>query len=141
MENTFSKRFSNRWQANATYTLAWFKDEESNPFVVNLQRGAPIPTVLAPLGFPVAEDIGGCTLAATDQRHRATFNGIWDVGRGFQVSGLYFFGSGQRFSTNWGGDLRNMRPPPPAPDGFGRTVRSRRGTAWLANRSIESMSG
>jgi len=117
-ENTFSKRFSNRWQANATYTLAWFKDEESNPFVVNLQRGAPIPTVLAPLGFPVAEDIGGLyTLAATDQRHRATFNGIWDVGRGFQVSGLYFFGSGQRFSTNWGGDLRNIGAAAPASTG------------------------
>ena len=26
-ENTFTKRFSNRWQANATYTLSWFKDD------------------------------------------------------------------------------------------------------------------
>jgi hypothetical protein len=27
---------------------------------------------------------------------------------GFQLSGLYFFGSGQRFSTNYGGDRRNV---------------------------------
>ena len=27
------------------------------------------------------------TLASTDQRHRAVFNGIWDVGYGFQLSG------------------------------------------------------
>jgi hypothetical protein len=46
-------------------------------------------------------------LAATDQRHRATFNGIWDIGKGVQLSGLYFFGSGQRYATSWGSDLRN----------------------------------
>jgi hypothetical protein len=55
----------------------------------------------------VAPDLGGeYTIAATDQRHRATLNGIWQVGRGFQLSGLYFYGSGQRFSTSYGGDLR-----------------------------------
>jgi hypothetical protein len=108
-ENTFTKRFANRWQANATYTLAHFKDDEPNPFTVDLQRDAAIPTALNPLGFPVAEDIGGLyTLASTDQRHRATINGIWDMGLGFQLSGLYFFGSGERFATSWGGDLRNM---------------------------------
>jgi hypothetical protein len=46
-------------------------------------------------------------LAETDQRHRATFNGIWEVGRGVQLSGVYFFGSGQRYNTSWGSDLRN----------------------------------
>jgi hypothetical protein len=108
-ENTFTKRFANRWQANATYTMAWFKDEDPNPFTVELQRGAPIPTVLHELAFPVQEDIGGLyTLASSDQRHRATFNGIWDMGLGFQLSGLYFFGSGERSGTSWGGDLRNM---------------------------------
>jgi hypothetical protein len=46
-------------------------------------------------------------LTASDQRHRATFNGIWDMGLGFQLSGVYFFGSGERRSTSWGSDLRN----------------------------------
>jgi hypothetical protein len=36
----------------------------------------------------------------------ATLNGIWEVGRGFQLSGLYFYGSGQRFNTTYGGDVR-----------------------------------
>jgi hypothetical protein len=44
-------------------------------------------------------------LAATDQRHRGVFNGIWQAGYGIQVSGLYFYGSGQLFATTYGGDL------------------------------------
>jgi hypothetical protein len=43
-----------------------------------------------------------------DQRHRAVFNGIVDVGYGFQVSGLYFYGSGKVRATTYGGDLRRM---------------------------------
>jgi hypothetical protein len=45
-------------------------------------------------------------LGVTDQRHRAVANGIWDVGLGLQLSGLYFFGSGQRFATTYGGGDR-----------------------------------
>ena len=102
---SFSKRMSNRWQASATYTLSNFSDADSNPFahaIVNrrLTRQA--------LGFEVQADLGAeYTLAATDQRHRAVFNGIWEVGYGLQISGLYFYGSGERRSTSYGGDLRN----------------------------------
>jgi hypothetical protein len=45
-------------------------------------------------------------LAATDQRHRAVFNGIWEVGKGFQVSGLHYLGAGIRSATTYGGDVR-----------------------------------
>jgi hypothetical protein len=112
-ENTFTKRFSNRWQANATYTLSWFKDDGgigslTGPFVTSLDPAAKITTTLVPYTGPFAPDMGPLyQLAATDQRHRATFNGIWDLGKGFQVSGLYFFGSGERRNTSWGADLRN----------------------------------
>ena len=34
-------------------------------------------------------------------------SGIWQVGRGFQVSGLHYLGTGNRESSNYGGDLRN----------------------------------
>ena len=34
--------------------------------------------------------------SADDQRHRAVFNGIWQVGWGFQVSALHFFAAGIR---------------------------------------------
>jgi hypothetical protein len=47
-------------------------------------------------------------LAVTDQRHRAVFNGIWQVRGGFQVSGVYFYGSGERQATSYGGDLRGI---------------------------------
>ena len=96
LQTAFTKRLSNRWQASGSYTLSWLYDQ-SSPAVSGTER---VP-------FPVAPDLGGeYTLAATDQRHRATLNGIWQVGRGFQLSGLYFYGSGQRFVTTWGGDLR-----------------------------------
>ena len=50
----------------------------------------------------------GWTFAQSDQRHRAVFNGIWQVGRGFQVSGVHYFGAGNRSSGNYGGDRRNL---------------------------------
>jgi hypothetical protein len=112
-ENTFTKRFSNRWQANATYTLAWTKDDGAigditGPYIVTLDPSANIPTKLTPYTGTVAPDMAPIyQLGANDQRNRATFNGIWDVGKGVQLSGLYFFGSGQRYATTWGSDLRN----------------------------------
>ena len=111
-ENSFTKRFSNRWQANATYSLSWSRDTGGigapSPYTVVLHPDADIRTELQPIGFELAPDVTqDYQLAAEDQRHRATLNGIWEVGAGFQVSGLYFFGSGQRFATSWGGDLRN----------------------------------
>ena len=61
------------------------------------------------VGFKVAPDLGGeYTLAAGDQRHRAVFNGIWQPKHGLQLSGLYFFGSGVRFPTSYGGDVRGV---------------------------------
>jgi hypothetical protein len=113
-ENSFTKRFSDRWQANATYTLSWFWDDggiggPAGPYNIVVNPGADIPTEAVPVGFPVAADLRpDWALATEDQRHRATLNGIWDMGKGFQVSGLYFFGSGQRFNTTWGGDQRNV---------------------------------
>jgi Carboxypeptidase regulatory-like domain len=90
LQTAFTKRMSQGWQASATYLLSALRDADSSP--------AP---------FPVAPDLGGeYTLAATDQRHRAVFSGIWQLRYGFQLSGLYFFGSGQRFVTTYGGDLR-----------------------------------
>jgi hypothetical protein len=112
-ENTFTKRFSNHWQANATYTLSKFYDDGgigslTGPYVVTLNPNAKVTTTLTPYSGKVAPDMGPLyQLTATDQRHRATFNGIWDIGKGLQLSGLYFFGSGERRATTWGSDLRN----------------------------------
>jgi hypothetical protein len=97
LEMAFTKRLSSRWQASATYTLSRFKDFSPQPF----SGREEVP-------FPVAPDLGNeWALAEGDQRHRAVFNSIWEAGFGVQVSGLYHYGSGQRFITNYGADLRN----------------------------------
>jgi hypothetical protein len=36
------------------------------------------------------------------------FNGIWEAPYGLQLSGVYFYGSGLRFSTSVGGDPRGQ---------------------------------
>lgn len=93
LQTVFTKRFSDNWQASATYTFAGFWDATAAPSV----------------GFEVAPDLGGeYTLGFTDQRHRAVVNGIWQLPYGFQLSGLYFYGSGARFSTVYGADLRGV---------------------------------
>ena len=106
LQTTVTKRFSDRWQFSGNYTLSQIKnDEPSQP--ISGQTLVP---------FPVASDMGGeYGLAVTDQRHRAVFNGIWEVGYGFQLSGLYFYGAGQRQETSCGGDRRDQQgASPPA---------------------------
>ena len=48
------------------------------------------------------------SLGPNDQRHRAVFNGIWQVKGGLQLSGSYFYGSGMRQWSLYSGDLRQM---------------------------------
>ena len=113
---TLTKRFSNRWQASGTYTLGFFRDAE--PLRDQWYLGSNGVVTRRPLGFPLAADMGGDygpagayfaggAGASGDQRHRAAFNGIWDVGYGVQLSGIYFFGSGERRRTTTGVDRRD----------------------------------
>ncbi|OFW06654.1 MAG: hypothetical protein A3I61_06865 [Acidobacteria bacterium RIFCSPLOWO2_02_FULL_68_18] len=112
---TWTKRYSNRWQAMATYTLSYFRD--ATPVRDQWYLGSNGVVARRPTGFPLAPDMGGeygyagQWLAAGfgqagDQRHRAVINGLWEVGAGLQVSGIYFFGSGERFATTTGVDRR-----------------------------------
>ena len=94
----FTKRYSNRWQASATYTLSGLKNADSPPFMG-----------LQPVPFQTQPDLGGeWGWSQDDQRHRFVFNGIWQVGFGFQMSGLHYFGAGNRLATNYGGDNRQF---------------------------------
>jgi hypothetical protein len=98
LQAAFTKRFSNRWQASATYTLSGFWNGDPQP----ISGFSEVP-------FPVAKDLGDdYSLAVTDQRHRAVFNGIWQVAGGFQVSGVYFYGSGERYPRYYEEDLRGL---------------------------------
>ena len=103
---TLTKRYNDNWQLTGSYTLAYFKD--ASPLREQWFIGSNGIVDNRSLGFPLAPDMGGeYTYAAGDQRHRLTANGIWDVGRGFQVSGVYFFGSGERRTVNTGTDRRD----------------------------------
>jgi hypothetical protein len=98
LQTQFIKRMSQRWQFSATYTLSGFWDAQNQPF-----SGLEI------VPFTVSADLGNeFTLAQTDQRHRGVLNGIWEVGKGFQLSGLHYIGAGIRSETSYGGDLRNL---------------------------------
>ena len=92
LQTGVTRRLSGNWQASGTYTLAYFYDGYKSP---------------APHVPNLAEDLGAqYSLGVTDQRHRAVFNGIWQMRYGFQLSGVYFFGSGERLATICGCALR-----------------------------------
>ena len=98
LQTAFTKRLSNSWQGSVTYTLGGLWNALSKPM-----SGARI------VDFDVPADLGNeYTLAATDQRHRLVFNGIWQTPIGFQVSGVYFFGSGERDQIVAGDENRNL---------------------------------
>jgi hypothetical protein len=100
---SFTKRMSHNWQASGTYTLAGFWNAVGAPFM-----GVPGATPIE-VGFPLAQDLKGeWGLAEGDQRHRLVLNGIWQVGHGFQVSGIHYASAGDRSATSYGGDLRNL---------------------------------
>ena len=99
LQTHFTKRLSHHWQSSLTYTLSGLWDRDP----------APLSGFTA-VSFPVAQDLGGeRSLAETDQRHRLVFNGIWQVAHGFQVSGIYFYGSGQRTQALCGCDARGLQ--------------------------------
>ena len=112
LQTSFTKRMSNRWQASATYTLAgqWTFDN------LPLNPGCQYPETINAAGKPVcdvpitlAPDVSENAYYLTgDQRHRATFNGIWQLPYDFQVSGLYLFGDNGRNTPTSGVDVRQV---------------------------------
>ncbi len=98
LSTAFTKRMSGGWQASGTYLLSGLWDAYAQPY-----------SGLQQVTFPVARDLGGeYSLAQNDQRHRIVLNGIWQLKYGLQVSGLYFYGSGSRYATSYGTDLRDL---------------------------------
>jgi hypothetical protein len=96
LQTVFTKRLSDRWQGAATYTLSGFWDAYPPPI-----------SGISAVPFETQPDLGGeFTLSKNDLRHRAVFNGIWQPGRGFQISGIFLLMVGERASTDYGGDVR-----------------------------------
>lgn len=94
-----NKRFSHNYQWSATFSISSLKDSNNR---------AMIGADEVPASITLAPDLAGeYGPAVSDQKYRGTVNGIWSLKYGFQLSGLYFYGSGQRFGRAWGSDLRN----------------------------------
>jgi hypothetical protein len=117
LETSFTKRFSDRWQAAVTYALAgtWdYYPEPINPGCVGPINGL---TMTCDTYFKVQPDLGGVyglkgtggtqIVSEPDQRHRMVLNGIYELPGGFQVSGLYLYSSGIRQQSTYGRDVRN----------------------------------
>jgi hypothetical protein len=118
LETAVTKRFSDRWQAAVTYTLAGtynYYPEPINPGCVGPVNGL---TMTCDTYFKVKPDLGGeyglrgaggvQTMGEPDQRHRLVLNGVYELRGGFQVSGLYLYTSGVRQQTTFGRDLRDF---------------------------------
>jgi hypothetical protein len=96
LQTAVTKRFSQHWQGTATYTLSGLWDAYPTAF-----------SGTRPVDFKTQPDLGGeWSLSAGDLRHRAVLNGIWQVGHGFQVSGVFYTGIGERATTTYGTDVR-----------------------------------
>jgi hypothetical protein len=124
LETGWTKRFSNNWQASATYTFASFSDCDGDPVF-----GA----------FRIDGDLGGeCSMGQGDQTHRMVFNGIWQAPGGVQLSGLFFYGSGDRKGMTFGSDLAiggsGGKSSRLLPDAMG-TIPCTRGTCSLVERN------
>jgi hypothetical protein len=96
LQMAFTKRMSNRWQASATYLLAGQWNLQNAPVA---GAGCRNPTTLTSSGAPTCDvpvnlhpSLREERYLSGDQRNRFTFNGIWQIGYGFQVSGLYLYG-------------------------------------------------
>jgi carboxypeptidase family protein len=95
LQMSFTKRMSSNWQASATYSLSGQEFYQrapiapgcSEPFTIAASGGftCDVPISLHPALAPEWYDAGA-------QRHRLTFNGIWQLPYGFLVSGLYIYG-------------------------------------------------
>ena len=100
LETAFTKRFSDSWQAAVTYTWANFDDCDGSPLIWDNDALNP--------GVSIPFDLGGqCGPSTGEQHHRLVTNAIWETPGGLQLSGLYFFGSGQRSATSYGTDFRD----------------------------------
>jgi hypothetical protein len=96
MQVGFTKRMKDHWQASATYLLAGQWNLQNAPVA---GPGCQYVTTLSPGGGPACDvpvnlhpSLVEERYLSGEQRNRFTVNGIWDIGYGFQASGLYLYG-------------------------------------------------
>jgi hypothetical protein len=103
LNTSFNKRMSHHWQGAVNYSLSGLWSASGNPLM-----GVPGKEAIQ-VPFKVADDLTyAYGFDSQDQRHRLVTNGIWEIWKGFQLSGYHYFGAGNRSGTNYGGDVRNV---------------------------------
>jgi hypothetical protein len=85
LANSFTRRFRNNFQANATYTLMFFQHDDTTNFQYEPNN-------------PFNPD-DEWARAREFQRHTLRLNGIYRLPWDFSVAGAYFFGSGNYYET------------------------------------------
>jgi len=110
LQMALTKRMSHNWQASANYSYQRQYLFDNLP----LMPGCQYPMTIAgtakarcDVPFTLAPDVSeGAYYVAGDQRHRFTFNGIWQLPYGFQWSGAYLFGDNGKDTPSSGVDTR-----------------------------------
>jgi hypothetical protein len=111
LQVAFTKRLANRWQASGTYTLAremLFQPAPINPGCSYPMSVSATGRVACDVPIALAPDLAEEWYRSGEQTHRAVFNAIWEVGYGFQVSGLYFFADNGWDTAVAGVDVRTV---------------------------------
>jgi hypothetical protein len=108
LQTSLTKRMSSNWQASATYSFSGQDMRQpapiapgcEQPFTITASGGftCDVPFALHPALVEEWFDFGA-------QRHRLTFNGIWQLPYAFQVSGLYIFGDNGKATPITGLDV------------------------------------
>ena len=98
LQMALTKRFSNRWQGSATYTVSALRNQKGCRTAASLRWRSTwrrISATTTAWRSPISATGWSSTASGTS----AT---------AFQLSGLYFYGSGERYDTSYGGDLRDI---------------------------------
>jgi hypothetical protein len=125
LQTSFTKRMSHHWQASGTYLWSGQWNKQVSPVAAGCQYPT---TMLSPGTFAcnvpiqLAPDIAEEWYLSSDQRKRATLNGIVEMGYGFQVSGTYLYGDNGWATPTSGVDVpdRRHRRHAPAPERHAR---------------------
>src|SRR5438128_11906341 len=112
LQTAFTKRMSHNWQASANYSYQRLWNYDNLP----LWPGCAYPMTIAGTAkanctspITLASDISeNAYFVAADQRHRFTFNGIWQLPYDFQWSGAYLFGDNGKDTPSSGVDTRGI---------------------------------
>jgi hypothetical protein len=109
----FTKRLSNRWQGSATYSFRLNYNTDQLPLIPGCNQPVTwtadfsrwvcdVPVNFSAFGLPLFDT---SFYRGNAQRHRAVFNGIYQMPYDFQLSGVYFYGDNGYLTTTSGIDV------------------------------------